>query len=94
MTPQETLRHHVTGAIERGETEAVLEATLDFWNRWCPDRATAQLKHDAALVALTETRAEQSREGLHRVWRGALAEEALSRAAWVGYWKLQLEKMA
>lgn len=25
MTPQELLRHHVTGAIERGEKEAIVE---------------------------------------------------------------------
>lgn len=27
MTPQELLRHHVTGAIERGEKEAIAEQT-------------------------------------------------------------------
>lgn len=27
MTPLQTLRHHVTGAIERGEAEAIVEQT-------------------------------------------------------------------
>ena len=30
MTPQELLRHHVTGAIERGEKEAIAEQPIKF----------------------------------------------------------------
>lgn len=33
MTPLERLRYHVTGAIERGEGEAITELRLS----WCPD---------------------------------------------------------
>lgn len=32
MTPLETLRHHVTGAIERGEAQAIVEIPCKPWH--------------------------------------------------------------
>ena len=40
MTPQETLKHHVTGAIERGETQAIVEHTQVGLDRFNEELAT------------------------------------------------------
>lgn len=32
MTPLETLRHHVTGAIERGDAQAIVETPCKPWH--------------------------------------------------------------
>ena len=41
MTPQQALRHHVIGAIERGETEAIVEQP----EQYCKIRFVSKYHH-------------------------------------------------
>lgn len=43
MTPLDTLKHHVTGAIERGEAEAIVEIPAQY----CKIRFVSKYHHGA-----------------------------------------------
>ena len=88
----------------KSREEAESEAYRERCYNWYTDDISTRLEPGGCIISiqtrwhmldlagriLARDEAEQW-EGLNLP---ALAEEALSRAAWVGYWKRQLEKMA
>lgn len=76
-TPTDLLQHHVTGAIERGEAEAVVEIPMVTSNQHLPDdpkhrtivvRWNFQLKQlVGALEGGNDARAEQARKAIIKV---------------------------
>jgi hypothetical protein len=61
MTPQDTLRHHVTGAIERGEAQAITGMPAQFkLMRYGTRGKWGVLETPACRWAFTGTRADAS----------------------------------
>ena len=69
MTPQELLRHHVTGAIERGEADAIVEQPTarvgqDYWYHTdSGDRIPVFITKDCGIV-----------QGQHAPWHKVLCK--------------------
>lgn len=72
QTPLERLRYHVTGAIERGEKEAIVEQTYDSPEQ---DERIAALEYDLRLANSARESLRATIEGLREQGRKAFADE-------------------
>ena len=66
MTPQELLRHHVTGAIERGEKEAIVGQPTAKWYLVILDRTVLGV-YGAALLGEALAHRNELANGTHQL---------------------------